>query len=522
MRRRLLASTLTIIVATIAVFGIPLGFVLDRAVHDDAEARLVRDATRVANELGTSGALSQPNAVLASQLRRTVPANDTVIVRYPSGRRVVAGDGSATRSSPASTVREAARSRSRRRPTTSTRACSARCSPSSWSPSWRSGPRSRSRSCRARASPTPCAPGALGDPARRRRLLACDSAQRRPGDRRDRRRARPERLEHQRSAPGGAPFLRAREPPAALRAHRPPTAARGAGREPRSRSARRGGGRARAERTARRDHRGAARTRATGRAGIVTKFDLAHLAREQSRTSRPMLGRAGRGSSSTPTGRSTSWRRSARSARRSTSCCRTQCGTGAGSSHCASMATGRMPARGRRRRPGLHPTTSKHCSTAARTPTVTASGSRSRARSSRPRAARSRSYARAPRCSASSSRALDRNLTDPLRNPDLGPRNVEVSNQDPRKEPRCVRPPPRRTGRGGAPSGGGLRWPCAWLSPLCTRPRRERASDYPYLSVLDTSRPRPRSGAHAGARPCRRPDLVMFSAALAVSCSRAI
>ena len=56
--------------------------------------KLDSSATRRAsrNELGTSGALSQPDAVLASQLRRTVPANDTVIVRYPSGRRVVAGD----------------------------------------------------------------------------------------------------------------------------------------------------------------------------------------------------------------------------------------------------------------------------------------------------------------------------------------------------------------------------------------------------------------------------------------------
>ena len=52
MRRRLLASTLTIVVAILVLFGVPLGVVLDRAVHADAQSRLDREATRVAREVG--------------------------------------------------------------------------------------------------------------------------------------------------------------------------------------------------------------------------------------------------------------------------------------------------------------------------------------------------------------------------------------------------------------------------------------------------------------------------------------
>ena len=48
MRRRLLTSTLTIVIATVVLFGIPLAFVLDRVVHDEAQSQLDRDATRVA------------------------------------------------------------------------------------------------------------------------------------------------------------------------------------------------------------------------------------------------------------------------------------------------------------------------------------------------------------------------------------------------------------------------------------------------------------------------------------------
>src|SRR6185295_5249174 len=51
-RRLLLASTLTIVVAILVLFGVPLGIVVDRAVHSDAQSRLESEATRVARELG--------------------------------------------------------------------------------------------------------------------------------------------------------------------------------------------------------------------------------------------------------------------------------------------------------------------------------------------------------------------------------------------------------------------------------------------------------------------------------------
>jgi signal transduction histidine kinase len=90
MRRRLLVSTLTIVISTVVLFGIPLAFVLDRVVHEDAQARLVHDATRVARELQTTDTVSS-RAVLADTLVKLVPSDDTVIVEYPDGQRVMAG-----------------------------------------------------------------------------------------------------------------------------------------------------------------------------------------------------------------------------------------------------------------------------------------------------------------------------------------------------------------------------------------------------------------------------------------------
>ena len=83
MRRRLLASTLTIAVAILVLFGVPLGVVLDRAVHADAQSRLEREASRVARELERpplSDSLPTP-----AQLARLVTAGDRVLVMYPSG-----------------------------------------------------------------------------------------------------------------------------------------------------------------------------------------------------------------------------------------------------------------------------------------------------------------------------------------------------------------------------------------------------------------------------------------------------
>ena len=81
MRRRLLASTLTIVVAILVLFGVPLGIVLDRAVHADAQSRIESEATRVARELGRA-ATSKPSP---DALDRLVPAGDRVMVKYNSG-----------------------------------------------------------------------------------------------------------------------------------------------------------------------------------------------------------------------------------------------------------------------------------------------------------------------------------------------------------------------------------------------------------------------------------------------------
>jgi signal transduction histidine kinase len=91
MRRRLLTSTLTIAIATVAIFGIPLAFVLDRVVHDDAQSRLDRDATRVSVELAKDNLVAQSPAAVATALKRVVPNEDHLVVRYPDGRTVRLG-----------------------------------------------------------------------------------------------------------------------------------------------------------------------------------------------------------------------------------------------------------------------------------------------------------------------------------------------------------------------------------------------------------------------------------------------
>jgi len=80
-RRRLLASTLTIVVAILVLFGVPLGIVLDRAVHADAQSRIESEATRVARELSRA-ATSKPSP---DTLDRLVPAGDRVMVKYANG-----------------------------------------------------------------------------------------------------------------------------------------------------------------------------------------------------------------------------------------------------------------------------------------------------------------------------------------------------------------------------------------------------------------------------------------------------
>jgi len=84
-RRRLLASTLTIALVAVVVFGIPLAFVLDRVIHDTAQARVERDASRVAHSLDKANMLDEPPDILSKRLVRIIPEGDSVVVQYPSG-----------------------------------------------------------------------------------------------------------------------------------------------------------------------------------------------------------------------------------------------------------------------------------------------------------------------------------------------------------------------------------------------------------------------------------------------------
>src|SRR4051794_8152966 len=88
MRRRLLTSTLSIVIATVALLGIPLAFVLDRVVHDEAQSQLDRDATRVVKALAEGDTMQHQPEVLRSELRKLVPADDRVEVRWPDGRQL--------------------------------------------------------------------------------------------------------------------------------------------------------------------------------------------------------------------------------------------------------------------------------------------------------------------------------------------------------------------------------------------------------------------------------------------------
>jgi signal transduction histidine kinase len=84
-RRRLLASTLTITLVAIVLLGIPLAFVLDRVIHDTAHARVERDAARVAHQLDDH-MVAQP-ATLSQRLMQILHDagldGDSAAVQYP-------------------------------------------------------------------------------------------------------------------------------------------------------------------------------------------------------------------------------------------------------------------------------------------------------------------------------------------------------------------------------------------------------------------------------------------------------
>lgn len=97
MRRRLLTSTLTIVIVTVALFGIPLAFVLDRLVHDDAQARVDREVTRIAATASKPETLQGSDAEITNHLRALVRSDDVLIMRFPDGRSISTGasDGNA-------------------------------------------------------------------------------------------------------------------------------------------------------------------------------------------------------------------------------------------------------------------------------------------------------------------------------------------------------------------------------------------------------------------------------------------
>jgi signal transduction histidine kinase len=85
-RRRLLVSTLTIVIAILVLFGVPLGIVLDRAVHADAKSRLQAETARIARELGREQ-LSR-RTITPSLLDRLVPSGDRALIIYPDGKLI--------------------------------------------------------------------------------------------------------------------------------------------------------------------------------------------------------------------------------------------------------------------------------------------------------------------------------------------------------------------------------------------------------------------------------------------------
>lgn len=86
MRRRLLASTLGVVVFAVVLLGLPLGFVGSRLIHDEARQRLLDNAQRIAAELDERDAALTPG--LLAQL---APGDRRIRVRQDHGRVLSAG-----------------------------------------------------------------------------------------------------------------------------------------------------------------------------------------------------------------------------------------------------------------------------------------------------------------------------------------------------------------------------------------------------------------------------------------------
>lgn len=86
MRRRLLASTLGVVVFAVVLLGLPLGFVGSRLIHDEARQRLLDNAQRIAAELDEGTVPVTP--ALLGQL---APGDRRIRVRQDHGPVVTAG-----------------------------------------------------------------------------------------------------------------------------------------------------------------------------------------------------------------------------------------------------------------------------------------------------------------------------------------------------------------------------------------------------------------------------------------------
>lgn len=88
MRRRLLTSTVAVTLVALTVLGVPLAFLLDRVVHDSAQARLQRQADGIA--LALEEGVRAGRLPDQAELARLAPRGDRVAVRL-DGRTVEAG-----------------------------------------------------------------------------------------------------------------------------------------------------------------------------------------------------------------------------------------------------------------------------------------------------------------------------------------------------------------------------------------------------------------------------------------------
>lgn len=89
MRRRLINSTLAVVLVVIAVFGVSLVIVETRTISDSAEERVQSEAVKLASIV--DGRLMGDNHVTAAALRTQVGSDSYAVIEIPQQGRVVVG-----------------------------------------------------------------------------------------------------------------------------------------------------------------------------------------------------------------------------------------------------------------------------------------------------------------------------------------------------------------------------------------------------------------------------------------------